>query len=273
MRNKNLILNYIFIIGILILFINDQFLKFAYPGLITGKLSDVCGIIIFPLLLTYIFPKLRENSVWIAMLIFAYWKSPYSQNLIDFYNQFSPIETSRIIDYSDLLVFVLLPIPYFILKKNWLIEPISIKKANPLLILIPSILILIAEAPPKRYYYTKTNGNLKCFKCDININQSQNDIIVKLGQNGIIFDSIKPIYFRGVIDSVDGAKRLFKREMIIDKDTLRNIDITLVPLKKNKTKLYFNGMDVPKNLSDENLVKDIRKYYRKIIFEEIKRKL
>lgn len=273
MRNKNLILNYIFIIGILILFINDQFLKFAYPGLITGKLSDVCGIIIFPLLLTYIFPKLRENSVWVAMLIFAYWKSSYSQNLIDFYNQFSPIETSRIIDYSDLLVLALLPIPYYILKKDRLIELISIKKVHPSLIFIPSILILIAKTPPKSYFYTKTNGNLKCFKCDININQSQNDIIDKLGRNGIIFDSIEPVYLRGVIDSLDGVKRLFKREMIIDKDTLRNIDVTLVPLKKNKTKLYFNGMDVSENLSDENLVKDMRKYYKKIIFEEIKRKL
>jgi len=273
MRNKNLILNYIFITGILILFVNDQFLKFKFPGLITGKLSDVCGIIIFPLLLTYIFPKLQEKSIWVAMLIFAYWKSEYSQNLIDFYNRFSPIETSRIIDYFDLLVFILLPIPYYILKNDHLLEAISIKRVNQYFIAIPSIVILIAEAPPKSYYYTRTNGNLECFRCNININQSQEAIIEKLRQSGIVFDSISPIHFRGVVDSSNGAKKLFKRELIIGADTLRNIDVTLVPLKKNKTKIYFNGMDVSENLSDEKMEKEIRKYYKKMIFKELKSKL
>jgi len=255
------------------LFVNDQFLKFKFPGVITGKLSDVCGIIILPLLLTFLFPKWREKSVWITLLIFTYWKSGYSQSLIDFYNQFAPIETSRVIDYSDLWVLFLLPIPYHILKNHQLIASCSIKKVNPYFILFPSVLILTATSPPKSYYYTRTDGNLACFRCNINIDLSQDEIIKKLAQNSITFDSINQIQVRGVIDSLNGSKKLFKRELVIGKDTLKNIDVTLVPLKKNKTKIYFNGMDVPENLSDEKLEREMRKYYKKIIFDELKRKL
>lgn len=272
-RNKNLIGNYIFIIAILMLLVNDQFLKFKFPGLITGKLSDVCGIIILPLLLTFVFPKLRERSVWVTMLAFTYWKSGYSQSLIDFYNQFALIETSRVIDYSDLWVLFLLPIPYYILKNHQLTASFSIKKINPYFILFPSVLILTATSPPKSYYYTRTNGNLACFRCNINVSQGQDEIINKLAQSGITFDSINPIQVRGVIDSLYGPKKLFKRELVIGKDTLRNIDVTLVPLKKDKTKIYFNGMDVPENLSDEKLERELKKYYKKIIFDELKRKL
>lgn len=238
-----------------------------------GKLSDVCGIIIFPLLLTYIFPKLRENSVWIAMLLFTYWKSPYSQNAIDFYNQFFPIGTSRFIDYSDLLVLVLLPIPYFILKKNQFAASISIKKVNPYVILLPSFLILMATSPPKNAYYTRTNGNLQCHGCTITVNENTDDIITKLEKKGIAFDSIIPLHFNGVSDSVKRAKRVYKHKLIIGKDTLKNIDVTLITFQKNKTKIYLNGMDVSEKLSDEKLENKIRKYYKKIIFDEIRRKL
>ena len=109
-RDKKLILNYIFIFGIVILFLNDHFFKFYYSNFLTGKLSDICGIIIFPLFLTYIFPKLKERSVFLACTVFIFWKSEYSQSLIDLYNKYSFIQTSRIIDYSDLLVLILLRI-------------------------------------------------------------------------------------------------------------------------------------------------------------------
>jgi hypothetical protein len=39
------------ILAVLVLFLNDHVLKRAWPGLLTGKLSDVAGMIFFPLLL------------------------------------------------------------------------------------------------------------------------------------------------------------------------------------------------------------------------------
>ena len=142
-QNKILITNFVFLFGIIILFLNDQFFKFKFSNFLTGKISDICGIIIFPLLLTYIFPKLKEYSIILASLIFIFWKSEYSQSLIDFYNNISPIETSRVIDYSDLLALFSLPIPYYLIKNPDKLKLCSFNKLNQKLILIPTFLILI----------------------------------------------------------------------------------------------------------------------------------
>ncbi len=39
------------VLGILVLLLNDHVLKEAFPGLVTGKLSDFAGLAFFPLLL------------------------------------------------------------------------------------------------------------------------------------------------------------------------------------------------------------------------------
>lgn len=273
-RDKNLIVNYIFVFGILLLFLNDQIFKFQYSNFVTGKLSDICGIIIFPMLITYVFPKLRENSIFVAAAIFAFWKSEYSQGLINLYNEYSFIKTSRIIDYSDLFVFILLPIPYYLIKKSEILERIKINRINPKLILFPSIFILLAESPPPSHYYTMNNGNLKCYKCNITVNYNKDYILKKLKNNGIEFDSITPIHYRSIIDSTSGAKKYFKKELVIDNDTLKNIDLTIFPIRDNKTQIYFNGMDVSQNLqADNKLEMKLRKYYKKLIFNEIKQTL
>ena len=204
-------------------------------------------------------------------MIFIFWKSEYSQSLIDFYNNYSPIETSRVIDYTDLFVLLFLPIPYYLIKNPEKLKLFSFKKLNEKLILIPIFLILIAESPPASYYYTYSKGNLKCFGCTTKVNYSTNDLIIKLANNGIVFDSIKTHYIKGVIDST--SYFCFKKELIIGNDTLRDIDIVLRPIRKNKTKIYFNGMNISKDLTDKKLKRKLKKYYRKLIFKEIKNKL
>jgi branched-subunit amino acid permease len=86
MRNKNLILNPAFLICLVVLFLNDHFFKFYYTSWFTGKLSDIAGIILLPMLLTYLFPKLKQNSVFVAGLLFTFWKSPFSEGFIKVYN-------------------------------------------------------------------------------------------------------------------------------------------------------------------------------------------
>jgi hypothetical protein len=39
------------VLAIVVLVVNDHVLKAAYPGLVTGKLSDLAGMVFFPLLL------------------------------------------------------------------------------------------------------------------------------------------------------------------------------------------------------------------------------
>lgn len=39
------------IISVLVTFMNDHWLKYEFPGILSGKLSDICGLFYFPLFL------------------------------------------------------------------------------------------------------------------------------------------------------------------------------------------------------------------------------
>jgi hypothetical protein len=47
--------------AIALLIVNDHVLKAAWPGLVTGKLSDVAGLVFFPLLLAAVAQQLRPG--------------------------------------------------------------------------------------------------------------------------------------------------------------------------------------------------------------------
>lgn len=49
--------------------LNDHVLKHAYPGLVSGKLSDVCGMIFFPLLLASL--SRRRHALVVACVLTA----------------------------------------------------------------------------------------------------------------------------------------------------------------------------------------------------------
>lgn len=276
-RNKYYLLNFVFLVCLLTLFLNDHYLKYELSNWLTGKLSDIVGIIILPLLIAFIFPNLKQHSAWISALLFAFWKSPFSQDLIEFYNQYSFIQTSRVVDFTDLYVLLLLPIPHFIIKRIDGLDFIKINKVNPLLILLPTILTLMATSPPPSHYYTRTEGNLACYKCNITINYNQDEIVKKLGKLNIVFDSIAPIdtiALRRVPSLKNENAHVYRlNRLIIDKDTLRNLDFTMRTIKNGKTKIYFNGMQVPNDISTLKLEIKLRKYYKSILFKELKNML
>ncbi|MBX3225036.1 MAG: hypothetical protein KF795_31250 [Labilithrix sp.] len=62
------------IVAVLVLFVNDHVLKQAWPGLVTGKLSDIAGMIFFPLLLhtlawTFVPRARRDARLFDRMLV------------------------------------------------------------------------------------------------------------------------------------------------------------------------------------------------------------
>ncbi|MGB1206846.1 MAG: hypothetical protein ACPG5B_14450 [Chitinophagales bacterium] len=123
MRNKN-IFNYIFLVGLVILIINDHFLKEALGNWFTGKLSDFAGLLIFPLFLKYLFDTTNRKAIFITLTGFLFWKSPFSQTFIDGFNTISAFQIGRVIDYSDFLAFLILPFSFYVLKN---IEKYTIK--------------------------------------------------------------------------------------------------------------------------------------------------
>lgn len=186
MRNKNLIFNYVFLGCLAILFLNDHFFKYHYTSWFTGKLSDIVGIILLPMLLTYLFPKLKQYSVYPAGVLFAFWKSPFSESCIGLYNSFSFIPLYRVVDYTDLIVLLLLPVPYLLIKNSSAIDRFSLKKLSPSLVLLPTILTLMSTSPGNRYFdYVPYTGNLYFNDYSFDVNQSRDEILSELKKRNI----------------------------------------------------------------------------------------
>lgn len=102
-----------FIIGLIILLLNDHFLKSTFHNWFTGKISDVAGLFIFPIFFAVILPKYKKHIYWITALGFIVWKSPFSTGLIDFINASNIIYLKRVIDWTDLLALFILPASLF----------------------------------------------------------------------------------------------------------------------------------------------------------------
>lgn len=98
-----------FLLSLAALLLNDLWLKGLYPGFFTGKLSDFAGIALVALLLLACDPAHHWRTVAGIVLAFTWWKSPLSQSFIDAFNAMSHFPIGRVVDYTDLISFAVLP--------------------------------------------------------------------------------------------------------------------------------------------------------------------
>ncbi len=108
-----------FIVGLILLLLNDWMLKDLFHNWATGKLSDFAGMFVFPMFWVALFPKLGKHSFWASVVWFIYWKSPYSQPLIDGWNSLGLYSIDRVVDLTDLMALVMVPLAY----RYWRREP------------------------------------------------------------------------------------------------------------------------------------------------------
>lgn len=305
MRNKNLIFNYVFLSSLVILFLNDHFFKYEYTSWLTGKLSDIVGIILLPMLLTYLFPKLKQHSVYPAGLLFAFWKSPFSESFIKLYNTFSFIPLHRVVDYTDLVVLILLPVPYVLMKNSALIDRFSLKKLNPSLVLLPTALILMSTSPGNRYFdYVPYTGNLYFNDYSFEVSRSKDEILSELKKRNIVVqkdtariiakhksmllstgnfeqknlyndqkvyqvsdDSLKASIFRMVRSGNE-----YKIDSIqLDDQTVWNIQFDMHRITENKgTQITVKSARIGETMKAQEVDRKLRKLYGKLLKEKFK---
>jgi len=100
-----------FLTALALLLLNDFYLKPVFHNAITGKLSDFCGLFIFPIFWSALFPKHRLHIYFGTAMAFIFWKSAYADSFIGFFsNNIFPIE--RVIDPTDLIALISLPIAW-----------------------------------------------------------------------------------------------------------------------------------------------------------------
>jgi hypothetical protein len=98
-----------FVLALIVLLVNDWLLKQAYPGFVTGKLSDFAGIAVVALPLFAAFPR-HARTIYLALAAtFLWWKSPASNVFIAFMNDVLPLRMVRTVDYWDLVALAILP--------------------------------------------------------------------------------------------------------------------------------------------------------------------
>ncbi len=124
-----------FVIALTLLLLNDFILKAAFHNWFIGKLSDVAGLFIFPIFWTAFFPKQKKVIYLSTALVFILWKSPFSQSFIDQWNILNLFSIHRVIDYSDLIALLILPVSFL-----YSID----KKRRTIIAIHPFFLILIA---------------------------------------------------------------------------------------------------------------------------------
>lgn len=230
MRNKFLLCNSIFVFSLVILFLNDHFLKLYFHNWLTGKLSDMVGIILLPFLLTFIFPKLCQNSVYFTALFFIFWKSPYSEKLIEIYNLVSPISIHRVVDYTDLLTLIFLFIPYYFIKNHDKINSFEIKKISSAFLVLPSVLVLMSTSPGHYYYYNPETGNVKFTNFDIVVyGKDKQEVIKKFKEKNILIhkDTVRIVnsgYYKFVNGKLEQKNLQSKSELYkINQDSLKSL--------------------------------------------------
>lgn len=113
---RHYLLNTVFIVGLVVLLLNDHYFKTQFNNWFTGKLSDFAGLLIFPLFLKFLFSVTSRKAIAITFLGFLFWKSPFVQPMLDAYNTLGIWPLNRVVDYSDYLAFLILPFSYYVLE-------------------------------------------------------------------------------------------------------------------------------------------------------------
>jgi len=260
-RNKNLILNRIFLPGLLLLALNDHFLKYHYSSWLTGKLSDFAGLLIFPLFLAYLFPRQARAMPLLTGLFFIFWKSPYSTPLITLYNKVSPIGITRTVDYTDLLALTVLPLSWYLIPR---IDGYKIiAHPAPSLLILPCSLIFMATSPPRHFMaYNHVDGEI-FVDASFTIKMTPDQVLEAMRKEGFY-----PTLDTAVLNKSD--RRHFVLENIVfpdTGDTIRYVHFSLYPLSRNRTDFYVRNINKKGSagISDWRILKMYARYYRRLV--------
>ncbi|MEO9885609.1 MAG: hypothetical protein ABJR05_05020 [Balneola sp.] len=111
----------LFVLAVGLLLLNDFYLKYEFSNFLTGKLSDVAGLFLFPYFLSSLRVKWSKTIYFGTAALFLFWKSPFSQEIINL-AQTVGIGFNRVVDYTDLFALFILPFSFQYFQKQLSIE-------------------------------------------------------------------------------------------------------------------------------------------------------
>jgi hypothetical protein len=153
-----------FVVCLLLLIINDFYLKAAFHNTLTGKLSDICGLFIFPIFWSVLFPRQKSWVFILTGAFFVYWKSEFSVGFIQLVSAYF-FNIGRVIDATDLIALPVLGLAWLQLKadtKAVNTEP-SLTNLSPYIVAIITIFSFCATSQV-RYVQTFEQPQYVLFK-------------------------------------------------------------------------------------------------------------
>jgi hypothetical protein len=153
--------NPVFIAAVLLLIVNDWYLKQTFHNGLTGKLSDFAGLFAFPFLLSALFPRKIKLVYFFTFLFFVVWKSSLVQPVIDALNG-AGIPVHRTIDYTDYIALLILPVSFYQFNKPvvYYFKPVIFN-----MLIVCSLISFIATTMPPGAY-TRFNDINKVYTFD-----------------------------------------------------------------------------------------------------------
>lgn len=139
-----------FVIGLGLLLLNDFVFKATFHNWLTGKLSDFAGLFIFPLFFAAFFPEQKKWIYWGTAVGFVFWKSEFSQGFIDLWNTQPYYHIDRVVDYSDLIALLVLPLSYLYARQS------RSREVKPLLVYVSCVVAVFAFAATQPASYKAT---------------------------------------------------------------------------------------------------------------------
>lgn len=155
-RKLNLLTDKFFLVGLATLLLNDFVLKYEMGGWVTGKLSDISGLFIFPFFWSIFFERQRLMIYTLTAVMFVIWKLPVSTGALNAINEFSGTSFSRVVDYTDLFALLVMPVSWkyfnyqltsYPQKPEKLIAPIGISVLSLIAFVATSMLATIVRHP------------------------------------------------------------------------------------------------------------------------------
>jgi hypothetical protein len=200
-----------FVICLTLLIFNDFYLKETFHNVLTGKLSDFCGLFIFPIFWSALFPK---HKLWVFVLtgaLFIYWKSEYAAGLMHFVSTYF-FSVQRTVDVTDLIALPVLGLAWLNLEGN--AKEIKIngffKQLSPYIIAVLTVFSFCATSLPK-YVQTFEQPQYVLFKSDTLPDSSQ------------IEDGFKLYHFDSLL--VVQVNQLYINRPAKDDDYNKNLEI------------------------------------------------
>ncbi len=235
-------------VGLALLLLNDVWWKWAYPGWITGKLSDFVGLYIFPLYLCHFAPRYKRWVYGATALLFAWWKSPMANDAIHWLNAHY-IPLTRVVDITDYWAFVALVASYY----RYYGKRINIPMLRNRLAAIAILCLFGADSIPMRMRTTP----VAVHPCSVNITVplTEETILGKLQASGVAIhrDAVQWGWYyydtsvyneRNEAVRHDTTSRFVRiKHLKTSTDTFANINLYLTP-HDTITHLRITGFDL-----------------------------